>query len=519
MWSTYRPIPPHCYNMFREKIRNIEANRASSAPLPQGPVPYTSSNLFKAQASNHKPTAKSWQHRFSNYAITQKSSVLKASAMAPVSQGAIMLGTGRPSAEFYPWSSMTMRSAWTNDEKEQDMKATSSETGDQTYDLSVALNYGYAAGSPQLLRFVTEHIEMIHNPPYKDWECCLTSGTTSAIDVVFQILCNRGDWIVTEEHTYSGAIDAAHSQGLAILGIKMDEQGILPEAIDKKLSAWDEGRGRKPFLLYMIPTGQNPTGMTQSRKRREEIYKVAEIHDLLIIEDDPYYFLQLCALERELPTQDKTHSSVDQYVGRLQTSYLSLDVSGRVIRLDSTSKIIAPGLRCGWITASPQIIAKFIARTELSTVSPSGVSQVVMYKLLDETWGHDGFIQWLMHLSVRYRQRRDILVRACNRYLPMDLCSWILPTEGMFLWIRIVNSKVETTALENLKSNHDMEDRVLVQARDYGVLVTKGSLFRVEDDYPENVFFRLTFGAAPQHTLDRAVRLFGDAIRKVFELN
>ena len=107
--------------------------------------------------------------------------------------------------------------------------------GEQGFDLAVALNYGYAAGSPQLLRFVTEHIEMIHNPPYDDWQSCLTTGTTSAMEMAFRILCDRGDWVLFEEYTYSGALDIARTQGLNVLGIRMDEMGLIPEDLDVRL--------------------------------------------------------------------------------------------------------------------------------------------------------------------------------------------------------------------------------------------------------------------------------------------
>ena len=83
----------------------------------------------------------------------------------------------------------------------------------------------------------------------------------------------------------------------------------------------------------------------------------------------------------------------DRYLAGLPTSYLSLDTSERNIRLDSTSKSLAPGLRCGWITASSQVVAKFLTRIEVSVVSANGLSQAMLYKLLDESWGHDGFVR------------------------------------------------------------------------------------------------------------------------------
>lgn len=388
--------------------------------------------------------------------------------------------------------------------------------GESAYDLSSALNYGHAAGSPQVLRFVTEHIELIHDPPYDDWESCLTCGTTSAINIALQMFCNRGDWILVEEHTYSGTIDAAKAQGLNVFGVKMDEFGLSPEDLNLKLSTWDETKGRKPFVLYMVPTGHNPTGITQSRERREAIYQVAEEHDLYIIEDDPYYFLQLGdSGSAGVPSQTPT----DEYLRQLATSYLSLDVSGRVMRLDTTSKILAPGLRCGWLTASSQVVSKFLAHTENSTISASGPSQVMLYKLLDESWGHEGFLNWLSRLSAQYRHRRDILVRACERYLPSDVCSWNIPAEGMFLWVRLDvsrHSPIKSGYFVACGKSSELEDedRIHTIAKRKGVLVSKGSWFAADWENSRTTCFRMTFAAAPQSDLDEAVKRFGEAIRE-----
>lgn len=163
--------------------------------------------------------------------------------------------------------------------------------GDVDYDLSVVMNYGYSAGSPQMVRFLTEHMEMLHQPPYDNWETSLTCGTTSAIEIVLRMLCNPGEVILAEKYTYSGTITAAEGLGFSIQGIEMDDEGLVPEHLDEVLDNWDCNRGRKPHVLYTIPTGQNPTGATQSLERHLSIYQIAEKHDLILVEDDPYHLL------------------------------------------------------------------------------------------------------------------------------------------------------------------------------------------------------------------------------------
>ena len=164
------------------------------------------------------------------------------------------------------------------------------------------------------------------------------------------MLCNRREWILTESFTYSGAIEATKPLGLKMKGLKMDDVGIIPKYLENTLQSCDPAKGRKPFVLYTIPSGQNPTGVTQTNERRRAIYAVAERHDLCIIEDDPYFSLQLDILSADADNQDAMNTSSKDYLRSLPRSYLSLDTSGRVLRLDATSKIIAPGHRCGWIT-------------------------------------------------------------------------------------------------------------------------------------------------------------------------
>ena len=515
--------------MLSQAIANYASHRRISDPLPSGPAPFTCSETFKLCRPGTKPLAKNWDHHLSTECRNRLPSNLKASASSvkPGSDGApiipqrqISLGAGRPIPEYFPWDSLELSGKHSKGPlgAEDEAVVMPCTRGEQDFDFAVALNYGYAAGSPQLLRFITEHIEMIHDPPYDDWETCLTSGTTSAMDTVFRMLCNRGDWIITEEYSYPGAIEAVTPLGINILGIKMDGQGLVPEDLENKLRSWDPSKGRKPSVMYIVPCGQNPTGATQSAERRRKIYQVAEEHDLYIIEDDPYYFLKLHSRSE---SGDDSPMPVDEYLRQLPPSYLSMDVSGRVVRLDATSKILAPGLRCAWMTCCSQIAEKYMNYTEVGSVAPSGFSQVAMYKLLDVTWGHDGFIRWLAFLSHQYRQRRDALVSACEKYLPPDLFTWVVPEAGMFLWLhlqsptpRVSCSSCSDCSIEKEKAALlDLEERIYSRSMEKGVVISKGSWFAAEPDQLKGIKLRLTFATAPLDSFDWAVKQFADAVR------
>ncbi|KAF2112248.1 pyridoxal phosphate-dependent transferase, partial [Lophiotrema nucula] len=494
--------------MFQQKLAAIASKRASAGPLPPGSAPYTSSTHFRVNNYDDRPKAKRWDQHFSTEASQHRGSALRAAAKG-VPESTITLGTARPSSEFYPWQLMTMYAESPSAPIDPIVSMTCSK-GEDAYDLAVAFNYSSATGSPQILRFITEHVEMMHSPQYSDWETIMTCGSTSATDLAFRIFCDCDDWILVEERTYPGTVCAARNQGLKMVGVKMDGQGLMPEDLERILDGWDAVKGRKPSLLYMIPTGHNPTGATQGLARRNAIYAIAEKHNLYIVEDDPYMFLQL----GEPGASESSQEPLDEYIAKLPPSYLSLDVSGRVLRMDSTSKILAPGLRLGWITGSAQVIEKFVNTSELSVNAPNGPSQVMLYKLLEESWGHEGFMRWLQQLSARYRRRRDMLVEACQRHLPHDLCSWIIPREGMFVWVRLAVPKqsieVEETTSQSLLA---IEDQVYQQARTNGVLLSKGSWFTGDPTSTTNVAFRITFAAAPESDLQEAARRFGEAVR------
>lgn len=311
------------------------------------------------------------------------------------------------------------------------------EQADAAYDLSIALNYGQATGSAQMMRWVTEHTELVCDPPYQDWRCCLTVGSTGALEQALRMFLDRdrGDSLLTEEYSFSTALETVPPLGAKVFGVRMDEQGLLPESMDEMLSNWDAGaRGaRKPHLLYTVPSGQNPTGATMAEQRRREVYAVCQKHDVFIIEDEPYYFLQMQPYAGAGAEGVPPPSSVEEFLEGLVPSLLSMDVDGRVMRLDSFSKVVVPGSRTGWVTASEQIIERFIRHAEVCNQGPSGFSQAILYKLLDEQWGHEGYLRWLMNLRLEYTRRRDTLMAACEKYLPTDVVSWTPPAAGMFV--------------------------------------------------------------------------------------
>ncbi|CAG7973395.1 unnamed protein product [Penicillium salamii] len=509
-------------------VNGVSAWRAKTANIPTGVAAACNSDMFKSPVCYTKPKAKRFEHRFSVEAKSRKASTLKTAARYLKNPGLISLGGGLPSAEYFPFEHLDIKVPTVPGFSPEETQKSGTvlragkhdiQEGTSTYDLEIALNYGQATGAAPLLRFVTEHTEIIHAPPYSDWQCTLTAGSTYAWDTALRLLCERGDYILMEEYTFASAAETAFPLGLKAAGIPMDEQGLLPEAMDDILSNWDvNARGaRKPHVLYTIPTGQNPTGATQSADRRRAVYKVAQKHDVIIVEDEPYYFLQMQPYVGEDAKPVPPPATHEDFIKSLVPSFLSMDVDGRVVRLESFSKVVSPGTRVGWIVASDQIIERFIRNFEVSSQNPSGIAQMALFKLLDEHWGHSGYLDWLINLRMSYTTRRDSLVHACEKHLPREIAHWDAPAAGMFHWIKVDWRKHPGVAAG--KTHAEIEEEIFLASVDAGVLLSRGSWFKPDrDTVEENMFFRATFAAASSEKIDEAISRFAASLRTQFGL-
>lgn len=534
----------------RLSVNGVPARRAKAEKLSGALAAHTSSNVFKGSVDPGKPKAKRWDHILSLESRSRTGSRLKEMAKHLANPGLISLCGGLPASEYFPFESLDFKVPrppnFTDDQMRETGQVLHAGKYDyrddkSLYDIHIAFNYGQSVGSAQLLRFITEHTEMMHDPPYQDWCCALTVGSTSAFDMALRMFCERGDMILSEEYMFVSAVDTCTPLGIDVVGVAMDDEGIRADALDEVVTNWDEkARGaKKPHVLYIVPSGQNPTGTTQTVERRRAIYAVCKKHDLYILEDEPYYYLQMAPYVADPnatpPPQPRTHN---EFIHSLVASYLSMDVDGRVFRMDSFSKVIAPGSRVGWITASEQIIQRYTLHGGVSQQSPSGVSQLMLYKLLDEGWGHSGYLDWLAHIRREYSGRRDVIVRAAEKFLPCDISSWKPPMAGMFFWVRVdwrkhpkaakdaLTNGVNGTVNGDSATAHgltpekakmlEIEEQIFQASIARGVLTAKGSWFRAERDHGTEMFVRMTFAAAPADDITEAIRRFGEALRSCF---
>ncbi|CDK25864.1 unnamed protein product [Kuraishia capsulata CBS 1993] len=322
------------------------------------------------------------------------------------------------------------------------------------------------------------------------------------------MLCDPGDVVLIEDRSYPTAMETLKPMKLSAFPVRIDHGGIVVEELASVLEKWE---GKLPKCIYTMPTGQNPTGVTMSLERRKSFYAVCQKYDIIIIEDDPYYFLQLGEPSAKGPDGEFSASNL---LKGLIPSLLSLDTDGRVIRFDSFSKVMVPGSRTGSITSNKTFVERIIRHNEVNIQSASGFSQLILYSILSR-WTHDGYLQWLEKIRLEYTRRRDALMAAFDKYLPKDLCSWNRPNSGMFLWIDVNLAAFPRPAgLTDEEFAADFEARAFEKAVENNVLLAKGQWFIVPpSSMLKHAGFRATYAAASDEQMILAAQRLAQTLR------
>lgn len=225
--------------------------------------------------------------------------------------------------------------------------------------------------------------------------------------------------------------------------------------------------------------GQNPTSGTLSVERRKAIYELCCKYDIIIIEDDPYWYLQYPSSRTSstAPIPRPAKSSGFDFLDSLVPSYLSVDYEGRVVRLDTFSKTVAPGCRLGWITAQPKLVERILRITETSTQQPSGFVQSVISELIigpanggageghggaadGKGWEASGWVRWLEGLRGEYERRMN------------EMCDIL--TEGQHM---VKSGRRPSISEVTRDSSHDEDHDVTLQAQDEWSVVEKTELY------------------------------------------
>ena len=336
-----------------------------------------------------------------------------------------------------------------------------------------ALCYGAEQGPGHLLERLCARLGRLEGAVLPSEQMMITGGVSQALDLLCTLLTQPGDVVLVESPTYHLALRVLKDHGVELVPVPADDEGLQVDVLEDVLAGLRR-QGRNVRLVYFVPTFSNPRGITMGIERREALVDLAQREDLILLEDDVYHELW--------------------YDSPPPASLYSLAPAGPVVRLGSFSKVLAPGLRLGWMLAKPEIVRRCTGSGMLD--SGGGVNHFTAHVvvafvelgLLDEQ---------VETLRASYRQRRDVLLDALASHLP-EGCRWSCPGGGFFVWLGFP-SGVDSAAL-------------LPVAESVGVSYVPGARFYTGGDGAQ--YCRLAFTLFSPEELAEGARLLASALRE-----
>jgi 2-aminoadipate transaminase len=328
-------------------------------------------------------------------------------------------------------------------------------------------DYGPTEGEAGLRAVLLEFLERVDGTALAPEELLITSGGMQGLDLTCKLFIDPGDVVAVEAPTYTNGTDVITGYGGAVLEVPTDAEGLDVDALRVL------GARATPKLIYVIPNFQNPSGATMSLRRRTELVELAERWGCLILEDDPYRQLRFSG--EDLPSLQQLAAG-----------------EVRVVGVHTFSKILAPGLRVGWVTADPETIRRMIdAKQGLDTCT-----NVPMQRLVADFMGRGLLDAHIQRLRPDYRARRDRMRERLHEHFSELGASWTDPDGGFFLWLTLPE-EIDTGALFPL-------------ALAEGVAFIPGPAFSVNRRFSNAL--RLAFSACSGERTDLGVRRLRTAV-------
>ena len=324
-------------------------------------------------------------------------------------------------------------------------------------------------GSPKMMTLRRQLLNRMaeRGMEVKEEELLVTSGACQAIDLIARILLEENTVVVVESPTYMEALEIFRNYTNEIISIPVDEHGLRTDVLEEVLAARKQKGLTLPRLLYTIPTFQNPTGTTMSVERREQLISLSEKYDFLILEDDAYG--ELAFDKSPLPLK-------------------GIDTAGRVLYVGSLSKVVAPGMRVGWVAGDEQLVSA-CAWFKKDLEHPFAEATMASYL---ESIHLD---KRALELKEVYQTKCDTLIRSLEQFFP-DSVTWYMPEGGYFVWVDIPG--VDTSEL-------------LKPALAAGVSFIPGKYFFLHQNEGRQ-FLRLSFSYAAKTEIVKGIQILGQLI-------
>ena len=330
-----------------------------------------------------------------------------------------------------------------------------------------SLQYASSEGLPELRAWVASELGKQGATVSPD-QVLITTGSQQGLDLIAKVLIDKDSRLLVESPTYLGALQAFTPMQPAVESIESDSGGVCPSALREALQ-----KGERPRFIYLLPNFQNPTGRTMDEARREAVIAVCREHGLPVVEDNPYGELWFDAPPPK--------------------PLLARWPEG-VVYLGSFSKILAPGLRLGYIVAPPALYPKLLQAKQAADLHTPGFNQRVVAEVIK-----DGFLdQHVPTIRARYHAQRDAMLAALARELGPTGAEWTQPVGGMFVWVRLPE-RLNAQAL-------------LPKAVDAGMAFVPGAPFYAGE--PDARALRLSFVTSTPEQIDKGMAALGRVVQQ-----
>jgi 2-aminoadipate transaminase len=335
-----------------------------------------------------------------------------------------------------------------------------------TIDKAAALQYDVTEGYLPLKKFLCRWLSK-RGVRCRPENLLLTNGSQQALDLIGKVFINPNDTVLVEEPTYLGAIQAFDPYEARYTSVPMDDEGMRIGDLEQAI------RKQKPAFAYLVPTFQNPSGITMSLERRRRLLQTLRKNNLFAIEDDPYGFLR--------------------FSGKRVPSLYELSGGKGVIYLSTFSKILSPGIRLGFVVAQPDVISTLVLAKQAADLQPNTLIQRAVYH-----YCRRGYLDQHIPLIIdAYKKRADWMLAAMERYFPASV-EWVRPEGGMFIWCRLKNGLSAT--------------RLFQEAVKRNVAFVTGTVFHANGGGDNTL--RLNFTNSNQEQIQEGIRRLGAVFGK-----
>jgi 2-aminoadipate transaminase len=324
---------------------------------------------------------------FTPHVIELETSIIREILKISSKPGVISLAGGYPSPDMFPL---------------EDLKQAAIDVIDEYK--SATTQYSFSMGIPQLRETIAERETRLGAPTRME-NILITSGSQQGIELASRAFIDPGEYIVTEYPTYVGALQAFNFYQARYAPVEMDRSGMLVDKVEEAINKY------KPKMIYTVSTFQNPTGITMSLERKRALIDVAVKHNIPIVDDNPYGEIRFAG--KHVPTMKEVGGDA-------------------VISLGTFSKLIAPGLRVGWMNCSDKIISIFEKVKQCADLHANTFTQYMIYSYVKS----GKLEKHIPELIENYGEKRNLMLKEMEKHFPSEL-SWTRPEGGLFLWVEL----------------------------------------------------------------------------------